>query len=68
MGEGMELNINKKLVKAIAKSGLAFEDIAIFSGIFANELVKMVQGGTVPEKEIQRRIATVLDQKPEELF
>lgn len=68
MGERMKLNINKRLVKAIAKSGLDFADVAIFAGIFSNEIVYMVQGKTVPDKEIQQRIATVLDKKPEELF
>jgi hypothetical protein len=68
MGERMKLNINKKLVKAIAKSGLDFEDIAIFAGIYSNEFVYMIQGKKTPDKEIQQRIATVLGKKPEELF
>jgi len=64
----MKLNINKKLVKAIAKSGLDFEDVAIFAGIYSNEFVHMIQGKKTPDKEIQRRIAEVLDKKPKELF
>jgi hypothetical protein len=62
------MNINKRLVRAIAESGLDFEDVAIFSGILSTALVGCVQGKATLDQETMGRIADVLGKSVEELW
>ena len=60
--------MNRKLLRALGKSGFDFEDVAIFTGIWSNTLVKIIRGEIVPDIEDQQTIADILDCKVEELF
>ena len=62
------MNINKRLVRAIAESGLDFEDVAIFSGILSTVLVKCVQGEAALDQETKGRIADILGKSVGELW
>ena len=62
------MNINKRLVRAIAESGLDFEDVAIFSGILSTVLVRCVQGKAALDRKTMGRIADVLGKPIGELW
>ena len=62
------MNINKRLVRAIAKSGLDFEDVAIFSGILSTVLVKNIQGKAELDKKTMERIADILGEPVEMIW
>ena len=60
--------MNRKLLRALGKSGFDFEDVAIFTGIWSNALVKIIRGERVPDVGEQELIADVLGREPEEIF
>jgi lambda repressor-like predicted transcriptional regulator len=62
------MNINKNIIRAIARSGLDFEDVAIFSGILSTALVKDIQGKAALDNKARKRVADVLDVPVEEIW
>jgi lambda repressor-like predicted transcriptional regulator len=62
------MGINKDFVRAIARSGLDFEDVAIFSGILSSVLVKNIQGKAALDKKTMERISDILGVPVEEIW
>ena len=62
------MNINSHLIRAIAQSGLDFEDVSIFCGMMPGKLVKIIQGKLKPDMETKRQISAILNKPPEELW
>ncbi len=62
------MQINKSLVRAIAESGLDFEDVAIFAGMLSNFLVRMVQGKMKPDRELKYKLSDILGKPVNELW
>ena len=60
--------INSHLIRAIAKSGLDFEDVSIFSGMMPSKLVRIIQGKLKPDKETKRLIAVILNKSVNDLW
>jgi hypothetical protein len=62
------VDINKSLVRAIAGSGLDFEDVAIFAGILTPKLISFIQGKDKPDVELKKRLSIILDKPSAELW
>ena len=62
------MSFNKKLCRAIAKSGFRFEEVAIFAGMLANNLVYMIRYGSHPDEPLKQRLSDILDKPVDELF
>jgi DNA-binding XRE family transcriptional regulator len=60
--------MNKNLIRALGKSGFDFEDVAIFIGIFSNNLVGIIRGEVAPDESTKHKLAEVLDCKVSDLF
>ena len=62
------MRLKKALIRAIAESGFDFEDVAIFSGILSNHLVKMCHGNETADDDLKKRIATVVGKPVLQVF
>jgi hypothetical protein len=59
---------NKYLCRAIAESGFAFEDVAIFADMLSPNLIRFVKNGEIPSPGLQQRLAEVLGKRVEDLW